>query len=391
MRIRTNQNLWESISRTKMITTKLNHSFCLKRCGVILLSLVLNTAALCADTVNTRQRTVTKVAEGIYAIRHKDAPDTFPQGNTTVIIGDREVLVVDSCYLPSSAREDIVQIRQWTNKPVRYLVNTHWHYDHTMGNGTYAEAFPGLTIIAHRETQQHIKGYNPGWFERFPGRAAQFKGVLETGKTADGRPLTEIEKKEYKTAMEGVAEVAVEFKSLVDQAPNLSFDHELNIDLGNREVQLKYLGRGNTTGDTIVYLPKEKLLIAGDLLDHPVPYLGGGFPNDLVVTLKSLAQLDAETIIPGHGEVLKGSYGKAYLQQVIDFIQTVSAQVSQETYRLGNGPRNLEAVRAAVLKAVDVATWRQKFAGDDPENRDFFDGFSLSGLITAAYAQTWGR
>src|SRR5215210_6371860 len=119
------------------------------RMGLLLIFVVLNTTVLFADSVNTKERTVTKVAEGVYVIRHKDAPDTFPQGNTTVIIGDREVFVVDSCYLPSSAREDIAQIRQWTSKPVRYLLNTHWHYDHTLGNGTYWDGFPSLTIIAH--------------------------------------------------------------------------------------------------------------------------------------------------------------------------------------------------------------------------------------------------
>jgi cyclase len=82
------------------------------------------------DSVATPQRTVTKLAEGVYEIRHKDPPDHYMNGNTVVIIGDSGVLVVDSCYLPSSAREDIAQIRQWTNKPVRYLFNTHWHNDH---------------------------------------------------------------------------------------------------------------------------------------------------------------------------------------------------------------------------------------------------------------------
>src|SRR5262249_22122129 len=84
------------------------------------------------------QRMVTKLADGIYEIEHKDAPDHFPQGNTVVIIDDAGVLVVDSCYLPSSAREDIAQIRQWTNKPIRYLLNTHWHNDHNQGNAAYS-------------------------------------------------------------------------------------------------------------------------------------------------------------------------------------------------------------------------------------------------------------
>ena len=111
---------------------------------------------LLADSVNSNQRTVTKLAEGIYLIRHKNAPDHFSQGNTVVIIGDTGVLVVDSCYLPSSAREDIAQIRQWTNKPVRYLLNTHWHNDHNQGNAAYADAFPELTIIAQTEKNQVV-------------------------------------------------------------------------------------------------------------------------------------------------------------------------------------------------------------------------------------------
>jgi hypothetical protein len=70
-----------------------------------------------ADTANTSARTLTKLGDGIWEIRHPDAPDGFPQGNTTVIAGDRAVLVVDSCLLPSSAQKDIEQIRKWTQGP----------------------------------------------------------------------------------------------------------------------------------------------------------------------------------------------------------------------------------------------------------------------------------
>lgn len=344
-----------------------------------------------ADSVITKERTVEKLAEGIYMIRHKDAPDTFPQGNTTVIIGEREVLVVDSCYLPSSAREDIAQIRQWTNKSVRYLVNTHWHYDHTMGNGAYWEAFPGLAIVAQTETAKQSVGYNPGYIERFPTLANRYKQILDAGKDANGKVLTEGEKRDYAQAIAGIEPVYEEFKKLTDRAPNLTFDSEMTVNLGNREVRIRHLGRGNTAGDTIIYLPQEKILVTGDLLDHPVPYLGGGYPSELVKTLQVMAQIDAQIIVPGHGEVLRGEYGRKYLNQVIDFIRTTVSQVSLEIYRRGNGPRNLEIVREAVLKNVDMKMWRQKFAGDDKDNQDFFDGFSMPGLITAAYAEIWGR
>src|SRR3954469_18982000 len=99
----------------------------------ILMVMVLCSALLHADSTETKERTTSKLADGIYEIRHPDAPDSFPQSNTTVIIGEKSVLVVDSCLLPSTTRQDIEQIRKWTDKPVTYLLNTHWHFDHTLG------------------------------------------------------------------------------------------------------------------------------------------------------------------------------------------------------------------------------------------------------------------
>jgi cyclase len=160
------------------------------------------------------------------------------------------------------------------------------------------------------------------------------------------------------------------------------------VDLGNREVQLRHLGRGNTRGDIVVVLPREKIAIAGDLLDHPVPYLGGGYPSELVKTLENLARLEVETIVPGHGEILKG---KEYLNEVTHFVRVVVAAVNKAVYKTGSGAQNLEEVRAQVLKDVDIAAFRKQFAGDDKENQEFFDGFSLKGLITAAFAETWGK
>jgi cyclase len=363
---------------------------CRNLSALVFAFLLLCSISLAADSVKTLERSFVKLAEGVYAIRHKDAPDTFPQGNTTVIIGDREVLVVDSCYLPSSAKEDIAQIRQWTNKPVRYLVNTHWHYDHTMGNGVYWEAFPQLAIIAHRETAKQSANYNPGWFERFPRRADGFKKVLADGKDGNGKVLSDGEKKEYEDALKGLAPVQTEFKALIDKTPNFTFDSELTINLGNREVQIKHLGRGNTAGDAIVYLPQEKILMAGDLIVHPVPYLFGGYPADFVKTLAKLNQLDFQMIVPGHGEILRGPAGREYIDLLTGFTNAVRAEVGRQINLIGNGQRNLDPVRQAVQKNFDAAPWRQKFAGGDKDNQDFFDT-TYAGLITAAHAEIWGQ
>jgi glyoxylase-like metal-dependent hydrolase (beta-lactamase superfamily II) len=353
----------------------------------------ISSAVLRADTVSSDQRIVTKLADGIYEIRHKDALDHFPQGNTVVVIGDSDVLVVDSCYLPSSAREDIAQIRQWTNKPVRYLLNTHWHNDHTQGNAVYSDAFPGVAILAHVETASLI-GLRVGrYLSEYPGRIQRFQQQLDIGTNPDGKALTEDEKQDLKNAIAGGKAasdaVSAEFLNLKPKFPNVTFEHELNLDLGNREVQLKFLGRGNTAGDVIAYLPKEKILVAGDLVDSPVPYLGSGFPIEQIGTLKRMAEMDFETLVPGHGNVLKG---KDFVRQEIELLEAVIAAMAQEIERTSASPQNrFDEIKKGVEQNIDVKAWRQKFAGDNPQNKEFFDVFSWPGLLEAAHAEMWPR
>ena len=348
---------------------------------------------LFADSATSKERTVTKLAEGVYEIRHKDPPDHFTQSNTVVVIGDTGALVVDSCYLPSSAREDIAQIRQWTNKPVRYLLNTHWHNDHVQGNAAYVEAFPAITIVAQTETAKLMALRVPSYLSEYPHRMEKFQQELDTGKSPGGTPLTQEEKEDLQNAIAGgkaaSEAVSAEFRGLKVKVPDVTFDHELDVDLGNREVLLKFLGRGNTVGDAVAYLPKEKILAAGDLVDSPVPYLYGGFPIEQIATLKRLKDLDFETLVPGHGGVLKG---KAFVRQEIELLETVVGAMNREIGRTNDEPKaRFAEIKKAVEQAVDMRTWQQKFAGDDPSARQFFEVFAWPGLLEAAHAEMWPR
>jgi len=107
-----------------------------------------------------------------------------------------------------------------------------------------------------------------------------------------------------------------------------------------------------------------------------------------IETLKKLSALDPQTFVPGHGDVLRD---KVLLNNVIEFLQTVTDEVSKQIYMVGNGPRNLDEVRKNVMANIDQNKWRDKLAGPNQADRDFFDSFSLAGVITAAYAETWGR
>src|SRR5215470_19179562 len=129
----------------------------------LIFSLLSSSAFLRAE----ESRKTTKLADGVYAIEHPGhRQDGLFSGNTTVIIGTRQVFVVDSAYLPSVTREDIAQIRQWTNKPVAFLLNTHFHNDHNLGNYLYVDALPSITIIAHVETKKTMDMFGPGSADR---------------------------------------------------------------------------------------------------------------------------------------------------------------------------------------------------------------------------------
>ena len=155
-----------------------------------------------------------QIAEGVWAIRHPHAPDGFPQGNTTVVLGRREALVVDAPYLPSAARADAAEIRKLTKKPVRWLVNTHWHPDHTRANAVYASEFPGLSIVAQRETVELLQRYEPPNLARYPSFLARFKD--QPAKLDDVRKSVDV--REFRAQF---ASSAAEGEELDEAAANL--------------------------------------------------------------------------------------------------------------------------------------------------------------------------
>lgn len=338
---------------------------------VFAVSLALIASAGLADTVTTSQRSITRVAEGVYAIRHADAPDGNLNGNTAVIIGDRGVLVVDSCFEPSQAEEDIAQIRRWTDKPVRYLLNTHFHNDHNMGNAVYAKAFPAIAIIAQTATAFDMYR-SPNTTPRFEQQIAARKRKIDAPET------TAAEREQLQKRIEGKTKVLAEFRAAGFAAPNTLFDRELDLDIGNRTAIIEYLGRGPTRGDAIVWLPAERIAIAGDLVTHPVLFTYDGYPMEWAATLDRLAGLEPLVVVPGHGEVLQGTafvkWSASLLHSAVD---QVYAQLRKLTAITENPP--LDDIR----KGVDLTAFRRDVESDADTLANFDD--AANALIRVTY------
>ncbi len=342
-----------------------------------------------ADSVNTTQTQVRELAPGVYTIRHADPTEDFPDGNTTVVIGQREVLVVDTGYLPSSADGDIARIRAWTGLPVRWVVNTHWHNDHVGGNARYRLAWPVAQVVAHEETRRMIDLRVRSYVRRFVAPDSTFgaqrealRRSAETGVDAEGKPLDAAARRAAAVSLAKLESALAEFRGIELEPPGITFEGTLRIDLGGRIVELSHPGRGNTGGDVVAWLPAERILVAGDLVDHPVPYAFGGYPGEWITTLERLAALDPLQVVPGHGELLRG---RGYIDRVAALLRDVRRQVTDLLDHNGGGMPVEQ-----VLKAVDLAAARREFAGDDADNREFFDA-SMASLVRIVYAEARAR
>jgi cyclase len=321
-----------------------------------------------------------RVAEGIVAFIASESNTGIVSGNCVTVIGDDGVLVVDSTSFPSHARQIIAEIRQMTNQPVRFLVHTHWHPDHLMGDGEFRAAFPGIAFVSTAYTQKAIAELAPKYIignaEQGLQAAAAYRKQIQQGKRLNGEPLTDADKK-YLTDYVASIEFAVpEYKQYQSILPNVAFKDLLGVRLGKREVQILFLGRGNTAGDAVIYVPDAKTVITGDLLVAPTPYSYGSFISDWITTLGKIKALGATTIIPGHGPVW---HDTAYLDMVSSallFVQT-EAQAAVAKHA------TLEEAR----KQIDLSEFQKKFCRGDHDREIAFKMGFTDQVIERAYEE----
>lgn len=312
-------------------------------------------------------RTVTQIADGVYLIQHAHLTG-WVESNSVVIIGERDVLVVDTCFTSASAKEDIADIRKWTTKPVRYVVNTHWHQDHTAGNIDYERAFPGVAIIAHPATAKMLANTSPTLANDINRDAPPFKKSIEdrlaSGKASTGQPLTDAQRASLNRQLSDVNKVMAQAAQYQQAMPTMTVAQKLTIDLGGRTAEIAHVGRGNTAGDMVVYLPKEKIVVTGDLLVSPTPYTFDGYPTEWVETLNTIRQWPTEITIPGHGDVMRDH---VYLDKVVTLMRYVIDQVDAQLRK------NTESTLDDVKKAVDLTPMKVLFSATEGSNSGNFD------------------
>ncbi|HEY6347962.1 MAG TPA: MBL fold metallo-hydrolase [Candidatus Angelobacter sp.] len=255
--------------------------------------------AFSADTLDF---TVKKIGEGVYAAV---SPDRSKAGsNAGFIVGSNGVAVVDTFVGVEPAKELLAEIRKVTNLPVRYVINTHYHLDHTGGNAVFAET--GATILAHRNVYGWLRTENLKFFGASP-------------------------KPEDKARVEGLV------------LPDMVYSDAVDLYLGSRLVQVRYM-LGHTGGDSVVLVPDANVVFGGDLIwQHHLPNLIDASTQPWIQTLdKLLAEHASATFVSGHGDLATA----ADVRDFRDYLKTLREDVAKAQSGGKSGQELVEAVSA---------------------------------------------
>jgi cyclase len=290
----------------------------------LLLSLIFLFPATCFATDDLFD--IKPIADGVYAAIAKPAYKV--NCNAAIIVLGDSVLVVDTHSKPSAARALIEQVKKLTPKPVKYVVNTHFHWDHYQGNEAYPSSWPaGVEIISSEATRQNIQRLGIPRIKNeivtMPQEIANLKNDLEKASTADQKAAIQ-ENLRQAEAYFG------ELKLMQITLPTMTFDRSLILRRGSRTVEILWLGRAHTDGDVFVFLPNEKVIVTGDALHGWTPFMGDSYPYEWIQTLDAAEKLDFHSVLGGHGDVMHGKLRfelwKQYFQDLMDRTAAVYAE-----------------------------------------------------------------
>lgn len=307
-----------------------------------------------------------KIADHVYGFVEPKL-NGIVSGNIVAVIGNKSILVFDSGHHPPVTRAIAGEMRKLSDKPVKYLAISHWHDDHWVGTAEFAATWPALQVIAHPFTVELLETRK----DKFLGapcraalekEAAPLRARLASGKRDDGTPISAKGKEFLANEIAGYGQSLIECGQARWRGVDMTFDSELQVDLGGRKVELLHLGRGNTAGDVVAWLPENRILLTGDLVVHPFPFATQSYVTEWAAVLRKLDAMDPAIIVPGHGAV---QHDKHYLEDLAALFESLSSQ-AHAAYQPGVTADELR-------KKVDISTWSAKFSHGDQFIKANFD------------------
>jgi glyoxylase-like metal-dependent hydrolase (beta-lactamase superfamily II) len=284
-----------------------------------------------------------KIADGVY---YATSTGSMSVGaNSCIVVNDKDVFVLDPGESPATARALVEDIRTITDKPIRFVANSHFHFDHSHGNQIFG---PDVMIIAPDRNYDRLSGHLGNVLQQQAYATQAAPALLQ-------QRLDALKAQQLATQKRQIAALELRItqeKEIQPTPANLTFSTSLTIHGGSHEIQLLYLGRGHTDTDLFVYLPRERVVCTGDMMESGLSYMPDAWVNEWPAALEKLAALDFDTVLPGHGTPFKGKEKiRAFQSYLVDLQKQVDA-----LRRQGLSPE--EAVKRIDLSS-HAADWPQ--------------------------------
>lgn len=313
-------------------------------------------------------------------------PSTLPAAISNVMVIEQAdgLVLVDSGGSVGSGRRVVALVRAISPKPVKAVIVTHWHPDHTMGLPAIVAAWPNAEVIATAATRDHMMGEDQKAVPKAPDTAWDQTRVAQL----EGYKTQTFDLDLTVPAIRRGLEATRAFLDLRQRdapggyivAPTRTFTDRLVLTDPDAPVEVAFLGKGDTDGDAIVWLPRQRILAAGDNVAGPVPYGFTALQAEWIDLLTRLKAYDFKVLVPGHGELQRD---RDFIDRLIAMIARVRAEVP---------PLAAQGLTSEQIQArLDFSAERLAFVGDDPWMGVWFDLYTKGAMIDAAWTAATAR
>jgi glyoxylase-like metal-dependent hydrolase (beta-lactamase superfamily II) len=360
--------------------------------GVSILELAFNRAAwaraLAPTAFGPKLFDIHRIADGVF---HAIArPRRMINSSSVIFVGKRDVLVVDAQAQPSVTAALINEIKkELTPKPVRYVVNTHFHDDHIQGNSAYRSGGGPVDFIAHTATKelmaQEARPRLQAVLEKaVPSQYEKLRELLAQAKTAEEKAFWEDQERQLRA-------YEAEMKSFSLELPTITLDRSHVVKDGVHDLHIEFHGKAHTAGDVVVFCPQKRVVAAGDMILGGIPYMPDSYPKAWPRTIDSVAALEFDSVLAAHGPRLDR---KRVINQR-DFMDEVNERVEAAKKAGLSREETRKAITVESLKSLQAdgygefmfgvrdslfPHWGQTFLGQPPDPQG-----SLSGMVGTTY------
>jgi cyclase len=292
---------------------------------------------------------IERVAEGVYCALARAQAEI--NSNAAIFLNSRDVLVVDTHSKPSAAASLIAQIKkEITPHPVRYVVNTHFHWDHIQGNHAYRAAGGKIDFIASEPTKQLMSDLAQ---QRLQASLDEIPKQIDALRVRAGKSSSADEKTFCEEQIRQMLAYQSEMKTFTLELPTITFGKSYLIKDEAHELHLEFHGHAHTAGDVVVFCPQKRVVATGDMIHGFLPFIRDGFPKTWPKTMDSVAQLGFEKICPGHGPV----------QQTQERLIDMRNYIEELTEKVEAGKKAGQSI-ADLQKTISVASLKSMQSND---------------------------